>query len=257
MSPDDLGRMGAPLSGVVLVLLVDYMRQHQGWGWLRLMAGASGLREVPGLRFAKVMGSGQGGGFSLRPSATHQGVITCFDTWLQARDFMQSAWVSAVRERSRESWVGIMSVQSARGHWDQQAWSPTSESALVDAPDPIPGPLAVLTRASIRPAKAMAFWRHAPAAQQDLATARGCQLSMGLGEAPLLRQCTFSVWRDAQAMRDYAHQDAHLQAIQAAYKHQFFSESLFVHFRPLFMQGQSKGLSLDLGDPDWARSVTP
>ncbi|MEY2803802.1 MAG: Spheroidene monooxygenase [Pseudomonadota bacterium] len=256
MSLEEIGRIAPPLSGVVLILLVDYMRQHQGWGWLRLMSGTSGLRDVPGLRFAKVMGSGQGGGFSLRPSASHQGIIACFDTWAQASRFMQGPWVGAVRERARESWVGILSVLSARGQWDQQVWHASSESALEGAPVLQPGPLAVLTRASIRPAKAMAFWRHAPAAQQDLLAADGCDLAMGLGEAPLLRQCTFSVWRDSEAMRAYAHQSSHLQAIQAAYKHQFFSESLFVHFRPLYMQGQCKGHAVNLGDPAWAQGGT-
>jgi spheroidene monooxygenase len=72
---------------------------------------------------------------------------------------------------------------------------------------------------------------------------------MGLGEAPLLRQCTFSVWRDAKAMVAYAHHDAHQSAIQAAYKHQFFSESLFVHLRPIYMQGEWKGHGVNLGDP--------
>lgn len=253
MSLKELGRIAPPLSGVVFILLVDYWRQHQGWGWLRLMSGPSGLREVPGLRFAKVMGSGQGGGFSLRPSASHQGVIVSFETWEHAHQFMRGAWVSAVRERARESWVGIMAVQSARGHWDQQEWQPSTDTALQGAPEVEAGPLGVLTRASIRPAKAMAFWRHAPAAQQDLLKADGCRLAMGLGEAPLLRQCTFSIWRDASAMRAYAHQDSHLQAIQAAHKHQFFSESLFVHFRPLYMQGVCKGQSVDLGDPAWAK----
>ena len=86
-------------------------------------------------------------------------------------------------------------------------------------------------------------------AQSDLDQADGCALAMGLGEAPLLRQCTFSVWRDGAAMRAYAHHDSHLQAIQAAYKHQFFSESLFVHFRPLYMQGAWKDHDVCLGEP--------
>ena len=249
MSLEDIGRIAPPLSGVVFILLVDYLRQHQGWGWLRLMSGASGLREVPGLRFAKVMGSGQGGGFSLRPSATHQGVIASFDTWGHAREFMQGPWVAGVRERARQSWLGVMAVHSARGKWDQQEWQPTTPQALEGAPTPRSEQLAVLTRASIRPAKAMAFWRHAPAAQSDLDQADGCALAMGLGEAPLLRQCTFSVWRDGAAMRAYAHHDSHLQAIQAAYKHQFFSESLFVHFRPLYMQGAWKDHDVCLGEP--------
>ena len=249
MSLEEIGRIAPPLSGVVFILLVDYMRQHQAWGWLRLMSGPSALREAPGLGFAKVMGSGQGGGFSLRPSATHQGVIACFDRWDNALAFMQGSWVKAVRDRARESWVGLLSVQSARGHWDQQDWVPTSDAAVQGSPvSPSPA-LAVLTRASIRPAKAMAFWRHAPAAQSDLDQSDGCQLAIGLGEAPLLRQCTFSVWRDAPAMRAYAHHAAHQQAIQAAYKHQFFSESLFVHLRPLYMNGVWKGHSVNHGDP--------
>ena len=38
-----------PLSGVVVVLLADFLRQHQGWGWLRLVAGATPYKAVPGL----------------------------------------------------------------------------------------------------------------------------------------------------------------------------------------------------------------
>ena len=68
---------------------------------------------------------------------------------------------------------------------------------------------------------------------------------MGLGEAPLIRQCTFSVWRDTSSMLNYAHQGAHQQAIQAAYKHDFFSESLFVRMRVLSMQGLWQGQRFD------------
>jgi spheroidene monooxygenase len=61
---------------------------------------------------------------------------------------------------------------------------------------------------------------------------------MGLGEAPLVRQCTFSVWRDTQAMLDSAHTGAHQQAITAAYKNDFFSESMFVRMRLLRTVGE-------------------
>jgi hypothetical protein len=79
----------------------------------------------------------------------------------------------------------------------------------------------------------MEFWRNAPAAQSAMQTARGCTLAMGLGEAPLIRQCTFSLWKDTPAMLEYAHQGAHQQAIEAAYRHNYFSESLFVRMRLL------------------------
>lgn len=245
-----------PLSGVVVVLLVDFLRQHQGWGWLRLVAGATPYKEVPGLSMVKVMGSGHGGGFSLRPSATHQGLICTFSHLDLALKFLDSSAVQAYRSRARECWTGVLSVQSARGHWDKQAWQASSAQALGMSGDQAAqarsldgmlhsGPFAVLTRASIVPTKAMAFWRYAPAAQADLGKSPGCLLAMGLGEAPLVRQCTFSVWQDTAAMLQYAHQGAHQVASAAAYKHQFFSESLFVRMQVLHMAGVWQGRSFD------------
>jgi spheroidene monooxygenase len=192
-----------PLSGVVVVLLADFLRQHQGWGWLRLVAGSTPYKDVPGLTMVKVMGSGHGGGFSLRPSATHQGLICTFSHLDLAIQFLDSPAVQAYRSRARECWTGVMSVQSARGHWDKQAWQATSPEALgqhKDSAEDKRAPFAVLTRASIVPTKAMAFWRYAPAAQADLSHAPGCMLAMGLGEAPLVRQCTFSLWKDTGSM---------------------------------------------------------
>lgn len=248
------------LSGVVLVLLADFLRQHQGWGWLRLVAGAAPYREVPGLTSVKVMGSGRGGGFGLRPSATHQGLICTFSHLDLALQFLNSPAAQAYRSRARECWMGVMSVQSARGHWDKQTWQTSSATALCESADqPIPSepgkdrtgaqsmPFAVLTRASIVPSKAMAFWRYAPAAQADLVKASGCLLAMGLGEAPLVRQCTFSMWQDTASMLNYAKQGAHQLATAAAYKHQFFSESMFVRMQVLQMAGVWQGRSFDAG----------
>jgi spheroidene monooxygenase len=253
---DALPTLHDPLSGVVVVLLADFLRQHQGWGWLRLVAGATPYKDVPGLTMVKVMGSGHGGGFSLRPSATHQGLICTFSHLDLALKFLDSPAVQAYRSRARECWTGVLSVQSARGQWDKQTWQASSAQALgvwgdqVAQSEGLDGrpnsrPFAVLTRASIVPTKAMAFWRYAPAAQADLGQSPGCLLAMGLGEAPLVRQCTFSLWQDTAAMLAYAHQGAHQVASAAAYKHQFFSESLFVRMQVLQMAGVWQGRSFD------------
>ena len=71
--------------------------------------------------------------------------------------------------------------------------------------------------------------------------AAGCALAIGMGEAPLLRQATFSLWENTAAMDAYARTGAHLDAIRAAWKHEFFSESMFVRFAPIALQGQWKG----------------
>ncbi len=237
------------VSGVVVIVLVDYVRQHRSWGWMRLVAGPSALKQVPGLLFAKVMGSGHAGGFSIRPSPSHQGLVCRFRNTDSALKFLQGPHVSAMREKARESWCGLLAVTSARGEWDQAKWPLTDEvsrkyGAVLSGNKA--QPLAVLTRASIVPSKTMSFWRYAPAAQADLQNSKGCLLSMGLGEIPLVRQCTFSLWQDQQAMRDYAFQGSHQTAITAAYKNDFFSESLFVHMQVLGMSGQ--WMEKDFGD---------
>ena len=243
------------LQGRVVVALADFFPRHIPWAWLRLARGAAGIGPVPGLRFAKVMGSGRGGGFGLAPSATHQGLIALLDSPDSARNFMDGPVLAAMRERSRRFWVGLMAVDSARGAWDGQAWSPEVLAADADTQAPAglppraahpgaPGAatshrqaLAVITRASIRPSRAWPFWRHAPASHAALKSAPGCLLAMGLGEAPLLRQCTFSLWRNASAMQAFAQGGAHGQAAQAAWRQDFFSESMFVRLRLLAHDG--------------------
>ena len=104
------------------------------------------------------------------------------------------------------------------------------------------GPVAALTRASINPRHALAFWRLSPPAEAALAQAPGCRLAAGLGEAPLLRQATFSLWDSAAHMDAYARGGAHQAAIRAAYGGGYFSESMFVRFVPLSIQGRWKGV---------------
>ena len=101
--------------------------------------------------------------------------------------------------------------------------------------------MASLTRASIRPRKALRFWSHSPPAEAALERADGCLLAVGLGEAPLLRQATFSVWESQAAMDAYARSGAHLEAIRAALQGDWFSESMFVRFVPLQLSGRWKG----------------
>ena len=95
---------------------------------------------------------------------------------------------------------------------------------------PIRGPIASLTRASIRPTKATQFWSKAKPAEESINQASGKILTAGLGEAPYLRQATFTIWNDEQALDRYAQEGAHLAAIKAAYGKDYFSESMFTRF---------------------------
>jgi spheroidene monooxygenase len=230
--------------------MVDFSKQGQLWGWLRMVQGTAALQGVEGLLFTKVMGSGHEGGFVLRPSPSHHGLICVFDSVSSVKAFLQGQLIASYRSNARELVWGMYAVTSAKGLWDGMAWGITDEDCLegayVRSSDDPSSTVAVLTRASIKPAKAVAFWRFAPATQKDLPAAVGCMLAMGMGEAPLLRQCTFSVWRNPGDVDNYARHGAHQKAIEASYRRDFFSESMFVRMRPLEIHGCWKGHPVDL-----------
>jgi spheroidene monooxygenase len=229
-----------PLSDqVAVMLLADVAPAWRLWGWWRIARGAQPMRRAPGLLFAKAMGSGFEGGFGLRPSRSRQGLFAVFASEAQADAFLADApTLRAFRARSSELCVLKLRAYSSRGSWSGNALAPSAP-----APEPAQGavPVVALTRASIHLQRAGAFWAKAPPAQAALAHAPGCLLAVGLGEAPLLRQCTFSLWDSVQAMDSYARSGAHLEAIRASAREGYFSESMFVRFVPVQMQGCWKG----------------
>lgn len=227
------------ISGIVLILLVNLARAHWAWGWQRIAFGRWSDGEIAGLRFSKIMGSGKNGGFGLTPSPSHQGMFCVFDSQAHAQAFIDdSPLMARYRASATEFFCATLRIGSVRGSWDGLHFQS-------DISMPAKGPIATLTRASIRPLAAASFWRKAPAAQKSLHKAAGCDLAVGLGEAPLLRQATFSIWRDTDAMMAYAHTGAHQDAIKAAWQQDFFSESMFMRFVPLTVSGSWRGRTFD------------
>lgn len=231
-------RPAVPAGDVAVLLLADIKPSALPWGWSRFVLGSWPLRKVPGLGFARQLGSGYEGGFGLKPSGTRQGLFLLFEGEAAARRFVEtSPLVAAYRRHASETALLLLQAFSCRGSWAGRSVRPS-------LPAPAGGPVAALTRASIRPGKSLRFWRHAPPSQLALEQATGCRLAVGLGEAPLVRQATFSVWDSVQAMDAYARHGAHMAAIRASMGGDFFSESMFVRFVVLAAVGQWKGRPL-------------
>jgi hypothetical protein len=220
---------------VAVVVLCEVAAGSRAWGYLRFILQRWPLRHTPGLRLAKMLGSGRDGGFGLQPSGSRQGLFLGFDDEISARCFIDhSPVLAAYRAHASELCVALLRATSSKGSWSGAALETTAEP-------PTDRPIATLTRASIKLRHAAKFWRMAPPAEAALAAAPGCLLAVGLGEAPLLRQATFTVWSGRAAMDNYARSGAHLEAIRAAYAGQFFSESMFVRFTLLQLRGVWKG----------------
>ena len=219
---------------LAVFLLADIEEEHRWWGYSRLALQRWPLAGTEGLVLAKVMGSGFGGGFGLKPSASRQAIFCIFRSEKDADRFIESPLTQEYRKRSGEFLIAKLRAFSSRGSW-------SGCSIAVTASIPLNGPVASLTRASIRPTKALRFWQMQPASESSLVLAKGCTLATGVGEAPILRQATFSLWSAQSAMDAYARSGAHQAAIQAAYKESFFSESMFVRFSPILLKGSWRG----------------
>lgn len=220
---------------VMALMLVRWQPGALGFGLSRLVLGTSGLRRVRGLRFARVLGSGRDGGFGVLPGFDHQGLVGFFDDDAAAMAFVSDSPVAqAYREHAGEQLSAVMRASASRGSWGGVELAATASAQ--------PGrPLAALTRASIRVRHARRFWSQSPATESSLRQSPGCRLAVGLGEAPLLRQATFSLWDDLDAMDGYARQGAHQRAAQGAWREGWFSESMFLRLVPLHLQGRWHG----------------
>ena len=225
-----------PAGSVAVFLLADIAPKHLLWGYARFVLGRWSLRGVPGLVMSKVMGSGDGGGFGLRPSRSRQALFCLFTDEASADAFLNSQLTQAYAQRAQEFCSAKLRAYSCRGTWSGQSIAVTAS-----APDSGSGPIATLTRASIRPMSALRFWRMQPASEVSLNAASGCLLATGVGEAPFFRQATFSLWTSTAAMDAYARTGAHLAAIRAAHEGAFFSESMFARLIPCSLRGTWRG----------------
>lgn len=205
---------------------------------LRMATGRRQLAGTPGLRFRKLLGTGSGRTFTPRDAdARRWALLTVWADAAAADAFerghcLLSSWDRVATDRL----VVRMRPLAARGEW-------SGEQPFGDPrPRQVSGPVASITRARIVPAKALAFWRAVPPVSADLHRVHGLQLALGIGEAPVGLQGTFSMWESAQALNDFAHRrPVHLEAVRRTSLEAWYAEELFARFEVLDVAGSLGG----------------
>jgi hypothetical protein len=218
--------------------LIRYPWRNASKGLSRMGLDRPELRRVDGLEFWRLLGTGRGR--TMTPSMDPRR-WAMFGVWRDEKALEAFLADSAVASRwsalAEEAWHVRLEPIRSRGTWQKRA---------LFAASPVPaassGPVAVLTRASIRPSRLVAFHRAVPPPARELSRAPGVLAALGIGERPVGTQATFSLWRSEEDMRRYAYESpAHADVIRRRREECWYSEELFARFRPYGSTGTWDG----------------
>ncbi|MEC7659300.1 MAG: hypothetical protein VYB41_04400 [Bacteroidota bacterium] len=188
----------------------------------------AGLQQCKGLQFYKMLGTGAGAGFSLRPDFSTYALLTVWDTeQCKVKAFDKAAVLQAFFDRSAEQRIYSLRPIHTYGNWSGQ--SPFKVQKPLGNK-----PIGVITRATLNPNRLLDFWRHVPQASRAIKQAKGVGFFKGIGEWPFVQQATFSVWESAEAIRTFAYvSQAHASIVKKTRQRKWYKEDMFNRFEVL------------------------
>lgn len=204
----------------------------------RMPTGPRALRSLPGVRFAKLLGTGTSRTFTLTSADLgHWAALTVWHDAESARAAENASVFEQWRESSTEEMRITMRPLRSKGQWSRRDPFGENDSDLDWA-----GPVAALTRARLRPTRMASFWRAVPPVAAELHHSPGNRLALGIGELPVGVQGTFSIWDSARALTDFAYRTpAHLSAVRRTAPEKWYAEELFARLAVTDVTGTYRG----------------
>jgi len=191
------------------------------------------LREVPGLRFSRLLGTGRGA--DTGPSADLRRTAL-FAVWESAAD------LERFQDAVPRAWAGAAERYDVRlrGLGGHGSWRGMDVLAGLEPGDDS-GPIAVVTRADVRPGAWRRFRAAGPAVSGELAATPGLLAAAGVGELPVGRLGTFSLWADLAAVHAFASSPHHADVVRRTRHERWYGEELFARFEPFAPSGSWDG----------------
>jgi len=191
------------------------------------------LRRVPGLAFSRVLGTGRGRDTGPSADLRRTGLFAVWDAEADLDRFLAAsprAWAQAA-ERYDVRLRGIGGHGTWRGVAVLRGLEPGDDR----------GPIAVVTRADVRAAAWRRFRAVGPGVSQELQEATGLLAVAGVGELPIGRLGTFSLWTGIDALTAFARSPRHADVVQRTRAERWYGEELFARFEPFGASGTWDG----------------
>ena len=192
------------------------------------------LKRLPGVSFVKLLGTGKGESFTPKDADPYRwgALVTIQKDNLDNLD--KSKVIIGWQKIAKKEYRAILKPISVHGLWSGK------QPFEVEKFD-WNGKIAAITRARIVWRKNLIFWQAVPPVTISLHQSPGLINAIGIGEAPIGLQGTFSLWESAAQLRDFAYKgQAHTQAIKATEENKWYSEELFSRFAVVQERGGLK-----------------
>ncbi len=212
------------------------------WAFKQMQLGHQKMKNIKGLSFYKILGSGAKNGFSMFPNFGTYVVLCVWDDENFSEDFFRNnSLFKTYVFKSSEQFTIYAKNAIFHGFWDKtQPFKKEAELSLEK-------PVMVLTRARIRFSKLLSFWRKVGSVSHSLSNYDGLAFAVGVGEWPLIQQATISLWKTQKEMMDYAYKnDSHKEVVMLTRKLNWYSEELFARFVPYKFSGSWNGKEFQL-----------
>ncbi|NNC86290.1 MAG: DUF3291 domain-containing protein [Bacteroidia bacterium] len=210
------------------------------WAFKMMQFAHSDLGKVEGLKFYKLLGSGKGLGFNPLPDWSVYTLLQVWDNQAQADLFFKNNDLfHSYQKSATDIWTLYTRNIIAKGSWTGA--NPFEKSDALNKSNSF---IVVITRATIKTNKLIAFWRSVPASHAQLHANKGLIYTKGIGEVPLVQMATFSLWKDAESLKQFAYKSAeHKEAIAKTRALNWFKEDLFSRFQPYLSKGTWSGIN--------------
>lgn len=202
------------------------------------------LWQKKNIVFYKLMGTGKNGSFDLHPEWQQWSIMAAYDDNTKQPEgnnlkFLYGKFIAGWLKFFRtETATFILQPFQVHGKWDGKKVFKTGDAFRPADNEKV----AILTRATIRFGAIKDFWQNVPAVSEQVLIAPGLLYTVGIGEIPLTRQATFSVWENKDAMAAFAYnRPEHMDVIKKTRERNWYSEEMFCRFTIKSVRGTIKG----------------